>query len=296
MKKFEKYNNWLLALVFVIIVIAVYKTFDNFYKIVEIGKLIFNSLSPFLFGFVIAYVLNMPCKKIDALCRKSKYRFINNKSKAISIVSVYLLLVLVVYVVVSAVAPALYRNFIDLYNNIPSYIDQFLGAVEGWQKMYGIELFDINEANIIKAFNSFFSEFNIAEFSKYAKGVIDITSGVINIFIGIIISVYMLIDKEKIKASLRRVLHLVFKAEKSKKLIDNNSFDFECALCYYPWCDDWYAQSYPVFRRNFCGGVVDNHYIDYRRMGESFVDGDCFDCASTGGRKLHRTEDYGTNA
>lgn len=221
MKNIEKYRNWLLALAFVIIVIAVYKTFDNFYKIIEIGKLILNSLSPFFIGFVIAYLLNMPCKRIDELCRKCKYRVINNKSKAISIVSVYLALVLVIYVVVSAIAPALYRNFVDLYNNIPGYIDEILSAVEGWQKTYNIEIFEINEANITKALNTLLGNFNIAEFSKYAKGVIDITSGVINVFIGVIISVYMLIDKEKIKASVRRFLRIILKEEKSNVLIQN---------------------------------------------------------------------------
>lgn len=221
MKKFEKYNNWLLALAFVIIVIAVYKTFDNFYKIVELIKVIFKSLSPFLIGFVIAYILNIPCKKIDGLCRKSKYRFINNKSKAISIVSVYLLMLLVIYIAVSAVAPALYSNIVDLYNNIPNYIEEFLAALEGWQRTYNIEIFEINEANITKAFNAILGKFDVAEFSKYAKGVIDITSGVINVFIGIIISVYMLIDKEKIKASVRRILHILLKEEKSSRLIAN---------------------------------------------------------------------------
>lgn len=219
MKKFEKYNNWLLALAFVIIVIVVYKTFDNFYKIVEIGGIILKSLSPFLIGFVIAYILNMPCKKIDNLCRKSKNRFINKKSKAIGIISVYLMMLLVIYVVVSAVAPALYRNILDLYNNIPAYVDKLMAAIEGWQKTYNIDIFNINEANLTHAFNAILGKFDVTELSKYAKGVIDITSGVISIFIGIIISVYMLIDKEKIKASCRRVLYLILKEEKSSKLI-----------------------------------------------------------------------------
>lgn len=219
MKKFEKYNNWLLALAFVIIVIVVYKTFDNFYKIVEIGGIILKSLSPFLIGFVIAYILNMPCKKIDNLCRKSKNCFINKKSKAIGIISVYLMMLLVIYVVVSAVAPALYRNILDLYNNIPAYVDKLMAAIEGWQKTYNIDIFNINEANLTHAFNAILGKFDVAELSKYAKGVIDITSGVISIFIGIIISVYMLIDKEKIKASCRRVLYLILKEEKSSKLI-----------------------------------------------------------------------------
>lgn len=220
MKKLEKYNNWIIALVFVVVVIAIYKTFDNFYKIAEFAGLVAKSLSPFFIGFVVAYILNMPCKKIDALCRKSKYRFINNKSKAISIVSVYLIMLLLLYIGIRAVAPALYRNILDLYNNIPGYIDEILETLENWQTEYNIELFKINEDNLMKAFNSILGKFDITEFSKYAKGVVNITSGVVNVFIGLIVSVYMLIDKEKIKASTRRILRIFLKEEKSRKLIN----------------------------------------------------------------------------
>lgn len=220
MKKLEKYSNWVIALVFVVIVIAVYKTFDNFYKIAEIFGIILSSLTPFFIGFVLAYILNMPCKKIDALCRKSKYKYINRKSKLISIVSVYLIMVLLLFVLVRAIAPALYRNAVDLYNNIPAYLEQAIATLESWQANYDINLFEINEENITKAFNNILGKIDVSEFSKYAKGVVNITSGVINVFIGIIVSVYMLIDKEKIKASSKRVLRLILKSEKSGKLID----------------------------------------------------------------------------
>ncbi|MBO5059647.1 MAG: AI-2E family transporter [Clostridia bacterium] len=221
MKKLEKYSNWIMALVFIVVVIVVYKTFDNFYKIAEWLGLILKSLTPFLIGFIIAYILNMPCKKIDALCRKSKYRFINNKSKTISIISVYLIMILAMFIVIRAIAPALYRNAVDLYNNIPGYIDDILAAVETWQSEHNISLFEINEANITKAFNSILGKIDVTEFSKYAKGVVNITSGVINVFIGIIVSVYMLIDKEKIKASVRRILRIFLKEERSSRFIEN---------------------------------------------------------------------------
>lgn len=221
MKKFEKYSNWGIALVFVVVVIAVYKTFDNFYKITEVAGLIFKSLTPFMIGFVIAYILNIPCKKIDSLCRKSKYKIINNKSKAISIVSVYLLMLLVLFVLIRAIVPALYRNCVDLYYNIPIYLEEAMDALNRWQSQYEISIFEINEANITKAINNLLGKIDVSEFSKYAKGVINITSGVINAFIGIIISVYLLIDKEKIMASSKRVLKLFLKEEKTERLTDN---------------------------------------------------------------------------
>lgn len=221
MKKFEKYKSWGIAFVFAVAVIAVYKTFDNFYKVTEFVKIVLKSLSPFVVGFVIAYILNIPATKINNLCRKSKNKFINKRSKGISILGVYLLLALIVYVAISAIVPALYRNLIDLYNNVPAYINQALATIEDLQMKYGFTLFEINEANIINAFNTFLGKIDITEFGKYAKGVINVTSGVINVFIGIIVSVYMLIEKEQIKASSKRFIRIFLKGEKSKKFFDN---------------------------------------------------------------------------
>lgn len=221
MKKFEKYQNWFIAFVFAVAVIAVYKTFDNFYKITAFLRVLVKSLSPFVIGFIIAYILNIPAKKIEGLCEKSKYGFLKKKSKGISILSVYFLTGLILYIVVSAITPALYRNFVDLYNNVPGYINQALITIENLQNQYGFTLFEINEANIINAFNTFLGKIDITEFGKYAKGVINITSGVINVVIGIIVSVYMLIEKEKIKNSLKRIARILLKEKKAEKLIEN---------------------------------------------------------------------------
>lgn len=220
MKKFDKYRNWIIAFVFAIAVIAVYKTFDNFYKVTAFLKLVLKSLTPFVIGFILAYVLNIPAVKIKAVCEKSKYKFISGKSKAISIVGVYLLLALVFYIAIRAVAPALYRNVVDLYSNIPSYINEAFTMLDSLQKEYGLELFQLNESNIMATFDKILGKIDIAEFGKYARGVVNITSGVINVFIGIIVSVYMLIDKEKILNSTKRILTLIFKDEKSNQILN----------------------------------------------------------------------------
>ncbi len=220
MKKFEKYSNWIIALVFVVIVIAVYKTFDNFYKIAEWFGLILKSLTPFLIGFVIAYILNSPCKKISQACEKCRYKAVQKFKKGISITSVYILMALILFVIIRSIVPALYRNALDLYNNIPTYVDQALAAFSKWQAERGILLFDIDEVDITKAFNRVLSMIDFSQFSKYAQGVISITSGVMNTFIGLIISVYMLIYKDDIKANMKRVLEIFLKKERTNKFID----------------------------------------------------------------------------
>ena len=220
MKKFEQYKKWIMAFVFAVAVIGVYKTFDNLYTILEAIKTVLKSLSPFLVGFVIAYILNIPATKIEKACIKSKNKFISNKSKAISILSVYLFMVLIIYITIRAIAPALSRNIMDLYYNIPGYIEKAIAAVETFQAEHHIVLFEFDSKNITETLNKILGKFDVAEFSKYAKGVVDVTSGVISVIIGIIVSVYMLIDKEKIKSSLKRTTFIFVKRDKAEKLIN----------------------------------------------------------------------------
>ena len=219
MKKLEKYSNWIVVLVFIIIAIGVYKTFDNISQIAKGIGSVLKTLTPFLIGFIIAYILNIPCKKIASVCEKSKYKFIRKKKKTISILSVYMLTLLILYVIIRAIVPAIYQNFLDLYYNVPKYVDEIINAFSAWQEENGIVFFEINEKNIAAAINKILGKINITEFSKYAKGVINVTSGVLNVFIGIIISVYMLIDKEKIKKTIKRVMYLFFKKDMCDSII-----------------------------------------------------------------------------
>ena len=220
MKKYEKYKNWILAFVFIVAVLAVYKTFDNFHKIREFFKTVLSSLTPFVVGFVIAYILNIPCKLINNACKKSKIKLLNKGSKVISITSVYLMLVLALYICIRAVAPELYSNIEDLYKNIPAYVSRFMETVQKFQAEHSIELFNFDREGIMLAFEKVMGRFDLTELSKYARGVIDVTANVVKVFVGIIVSVYMLIEKENIKASVKRFLRVVLREKRSNKVIE----------------------------------------------------------------------------
>lgn len=219
MERFKKYGNWVMRLIFAVIVIAVYKTFDNFSRIFEVIKTAWQALTPFVIGFVIAYIFNMPCKKLDARLKKSKYGILNRNSKAISIVSVYFIAVLLLIIVIRSIVPALYKNIVDLYYNVPKYFEQAISALVKWQQEHNIKLFEVDKLTATNAFNNILSGIDIAQFSKYAQGVIKMTSGAINIMIGLIASVYMLIEKERIIAGGKRLASLTFKEETAEKFI-----------------------------------------------------------------------------
>ncbi len=219
MERLEKYGKWVMWLIFAVIVIAVYKTFDNFNSIIGVIKTAWTALTPFVIGFVIAYIFNMPCKKLDAGLKKSKYGILNRNSKAISIVSVYFIAALLLIIVIRSIVPALYKNIVDLYYNVPKYFDEAISALVKWQQKHDITLFEVDKLTATNAFNNILSGIDITQFSKYAQGVVKITSGAVNIMIGVIASVYMLIEKERIIAGCKRLVRLIFKEETAEKFI-----------------------------------------------------------------------------
>jgi len=221
MGRFEKYSKWVMSLIFAIIVIAVYKTFDNFNKIADVLKTAWSALTPFVIGFVIAYIFNMPINKIDAGLKKSKRGFLSKNSRTISIISVYVVAILLLLIVIRSIVPALYRNVVDLYYNVPKYFNETVSALVNWQKEHNITLFEVDELNAANAFNNILSSIDITQFSKYAQGVVKITSGVLNLMIGVIASVYMLIEKGRIIALGERLCRVIFKEETAKKFIED---------------------------------------------------------------------------
>lgn len=213
MKRFEKYYKWLAAFIFCVAVIAVYKTFDNLSNVLSGIGTVLGAFSPFVAGFVIAYLLNIPAKRIEKLLQKVKKQGIKKKAWGISILIVYLLSIAIVVIVLGALLPALYRNILDLYNNLPSYAT----VIEKWLNDFEIvkrfDIFGGNKVDLPDIVNNIFKSIDMAQFGKYAQGVFSMTSGVFNSFIAIIASVYMLLSKEKLTNGFLRLLRAIFKQE-----------------------------------------------------------------------------------
>ena len=210
--------KWIIAFVFGAALIAVYKTFDNLQNVMSFIGEIFSALTPFIIGAVIAYILNLPSKKLDNFYSRSKLGFIRDRSKSLSIVSVYVIFVLLIAVLIKAVIPNLYSNVIDLYNNIIPFTQNALSELDAFQQKIGITFIEINSDTAKAAIQNILNSLNIGEFGRYAKGAISFTSGLLNVFIALIISVYMLIDKERLISGFYRVVALIVPDDKESKV------------------------------------------------------------------------------
>jgi len=217
MRKFQKYTNWITAFVFCIAVIAVYKTFDNFKNITEYISIFLKACRSFFIGFVIAYILNMPVIRIDKKFKTAKFKYISKHSYGISVSCVYVLSFIIIYVLIRTIIPTVFANVLDFYNTIPSYLDNIEDFVKNTEVFGKMKIFE--DFHMSETVRGLFNTFDIKRINEYAQGVFDVTSNVVNVFVAIIISVYMLLDKEKIINAIIRGAKAFFNTQKTEKMI-----------------------------------------------------------------------------
>ncbi len=220
MKRFEKYYGWIAAFVFCVAVIAVYKTFDNLSNVANYIGTVIGAMKPFFIAFVIAYILNMPAKRLQAWLGKAKKSAVRNHALGISIVVIYVAAVIIVVLILRMLIPAMYRNAVDLYGNLPNYINgvqNYINSFEIVQKMTlsgkGLDLYD--------GINKIFSSIDMTQFGKYAQGVYSMTTGLFDIFVAVIASIYMLIDKERLQRAIVRMMEIFLKKERAGALTEH---------------------------------------------------------------------------
>ena len=85
-KKTKNWAKWLYWFTFAIATIFVYKTIDSLGQIMGWVQNLLNILAPFAAGVLIAYILYIPCKKVEITYKKSKkISIISKKARPLSI-------------------------------------------------------------------------------------------------------------------------------------------------------------------------------------------------------------------
>ena len=210
----------MIAFAFAVAVIAVYKTFDNISNILKAIGTVLGAFKPFVIGFVIAYLLNIPAKKIEKLIGKANNKHISSRARGLSILSVYVVALVAVALVLWALLPALYRNVIDLYNNFPTYAEIIQNKINNFELLKKLNLFGDEGLNLQSRIMSLFKSINWTQFGKYAQGVFGFTSQLLNVFIAIISSIYMLLEKDALYKGVQRLMRIIWKRDTANKITE----------------------------------------------------------------------------
>jgi len=189
----------------------------------------FNSaaglLRPFILGFVLAYLLNSPLVFFE----QKVLKFVDRKKphptlkRSLAIVLTWLSAVALLVFFFWSVIPQVVASIEMLVNNVPGY----LKAIYAFLKDIAVR-FDFDTANLQEMMGDWLSvDGLLAKVAGYLNDAlpyllnigVEVGGGIVDVFVGIIISIYLLFSKETLIAQMKKALYAMFRKERVDRLI-----------------------------------------------------------------------------
>ena len=180
---------------------------------------------PFIYGLVIAYVMNPIVKFLDKkvyskIIKKKK----NKMTRVLALTTSTILFFGVIIGSISFLIPEVFKSIEMFISNSSIYLDnskQFLLNIFGNRE--SIKNFIISNYDIVSSYvtdwlnEGFFNDL----ITHVSNGIIGTIMFIYNLVVGYIVSVYILYDKEKFKAQAKKLLYTIFDSERVNVIIDN---------------------------------------------------------------------------
>lgn len=208
-----------------------YKEFVGF-----LGRLT-DVLLPVVIGGVISYLINPIVnffnKLLTRLCLKLhvSHRIAGNLSTGLSIFISLALVLLLIYTLLSLILPELYQSITKLVANFDGYVD----TIQNW--FYNLHIFEDNPAlydnlsamveKMMANFETFITDQLLGKISNLLSGL---TTGLIGVFntildvvVGLIVSVYILYSKRKYVGKAKKFTYAFFKPQVANTILHMSS-------------------------------------------------------------------------
>ncbi len=215
MKKLIPLKTILICIAFTVFLLLVK---DNMNVVWSIISNIASILTPFIIGFLIAYILNFPYKffhsKVFGKMGK-KRKFFAGLRKPLSIVCTYAFVVAIFVALVAIVVPQIAANISLLVESLPRYFETLMVNVDGtinWlNNTFNMQIDENNFVNdMLTKLLSYFSGQNFSKIAGDTTEAVwnlftDTANGFYNFIMGVVISVYFLAAKETLCNQVKRL-------------------------------------------------------------------------------------------
>lgn len=182
-------------------------------------------LQPFIIGFSMAYLLNFILKfyekKIFENINIKKLKLKQKTKRSFGILFTYATALVVVFLFIKFVLPQVVDSISGLINDIPSYINETNKFIDGTLAKLNID------QQYLRIINENFNDL-VNYIIKVATNFLPLLGGMLttvassiwNIILGIIVSIYLLIDKEKFCALIKKITYAIFPKSASEKILE----------------------------------------------------------------------------
>lgn len=221
---------------------------DNMKSVLDAISFVFKLLGPFILGFAIAFVLNVPLKffekifakkisktRVNTKRNKEKDRKYKRNLRIISIILSMLIFVLVVFLIMFLVLPELINTFEIFKQNLPMLFNNIQDGAEDLMVNYPNVVTKIKEIkpdwkSIENTVNDFLKDGFTNVLSSSVNFIISAVSSVVSFVMAVIFAIYMLYQKEKLSEQVLRVIYAYLPKKKADNLVNigkiaNNTFN-----------------------------------------------------------------------
>ena len=241
MMKNHPYKKYIYAAVslFGVIVLSIIVFFIIFRygEIKQALRHIFNTLMPFIIGAALAYMICPLCRTIEKfylrILEKTERIKQAKKEKLALTASVFtgiFITLVVIYLIIIIIVPQLITSVIRLVQILPDSADRLVKWLE---KMLNSneQLLAVSQELVDKGYH-FITDWlsngllesveNIA--TGLSSGVISFFTLMLNLFIGVIVAIYLLLSRKKLARQGKLILYSIFKKEAADSIMDEVYF------------------------------------------------------------------------
>ena len=206
---------------------VIFTVVQNFLGVTAFLKGVLSLFAPVTAALCIAFVLNVLLSaletKVFSFMDKSRKKFILKLKRPLCLVLTYLLALGAVAVLILVIIPDIIDTFTYLADKLPAFVVKVQNWAEGMLEKYNIDKqvlpdIKIDWSNLANTAVNWLS----GSYNKIFDGAVGITtsvfSGVFDTVFSFVISVYVLAQKERIGAFVKRVIN-AFLPEKATKVI-----------------------------------------------------------------------------
>lgn len=215
MKEIKKnLSKWMYWFLLSLAVIVVYKILDNFSAISKIIGNFFNVITPFLFGALLAYLLYIPASRLEKTFSKTKNKFLKRKARGISVLLTYILTILLIILVVNVILPIITDSIVELVSNFQGYWNSAINRLNSLPEDSFLKSQVVSGA--VKSVGNAIQNIDLKQYldpgkiTSYVKSVLGVATGIFDVFVTIVVSVYILLQRGSIVKFFEKIGLAIF--------------------------------------------------------------------------------------
>ena len=233
--RYSQYIGWgITAFAVIAAGVLFYFSIDYMGDLVKAIRSLMGILSPFIWGLVISYLLVPSMMMYERKLfrplvasikkRRPKVKLSKKLPRVLALILAEIVMLLLIAALIYLIVPQVYDSISAIITNSPAYFESASKAIDNLLhdfpeiEMYATKVFgNITETLTKWATNTLLPSMeNIV--TNITTGVFSVVKAVYNIVIGMIVSIYILYNKEPFIAHYRKALYCLFKPENARKI------------------------------------------------------------------------------